>query len=175
MRDLVRGTIVASALLLLSAAAPATKDDNWFGLFVELTKPVAAFLGDGRGTYFWKGGDIADQAIAGMNNPRAPIDLPNGNRLAWGCRPHSCTEMAGAIITPRNEVRAVALIHYPCVFGEVEFIIKCSHAARLTIFVKRRDTDPAYSEAFEVWARREVAKLYPGDTLLTSVETKVLP
>jgi hypothetical protein len=173
MRDLVRGTIIASALVALSAAAPATKDDNWFGLAMDLIKPVTAFLGNGRGTYFWKGGEIAEQAVEGMNKPRAAIDLSNGNRLAWGCRPHSCTEMAGAIITPRNEVRAVALIHYPCYFGEVEFIFECSQAARLTIFVKRRDVDPAYSEAFEVWARREVAKL--GDTLLTSVETKVLP
>jgi len=173
MRDLVHGIIMASALLILSAAAPAAKDENWFGLFVKLTKPVAAFLGNGRGTYFWKGGEIADQAIAGMNNPREPIDLPNGNRLAWGCRPHSCMEMAGAIITPRNEVRAVALIHYPCAFGEPEIILPCPDAARLTIFVKRRDTNPAYSEAFEEWARREVAR--DPEALLTSVETKVLP
>ncbi|MDB5699715.1 MAG: hypothetical protein JWN69_2519 [Alphaproteobacteria bacterium] len=175
MRDLVRGTIIASALLVLGAAPPATKDDNWFGLLGLLIKPIAAFLGNGHGTYFWKGGDIAEQAIAGMNNPRAPIDLPNGNRLAWGCRPHSCDEMAGAIISPRNEVRAVALIHYPCAFGEVEIIFNCPDAARLTIFVKRRDADPAYSEAFEEWAYREVAEFGDDDKWLTSVQTKVLP
>ena len=172
MRQLLRGTIIAYALLVLSAAAPAPKYENLFGFYVELARPVAAFLGNARGTYFWKG-DVAGQAIVGMNIPREPIDLPNGNRLAWGCRPHSCMEMAGAIITPRNEVRAVALIHYPCAFGEEDIILPCPDAARLTIFVKRHDTNPAYSEAFEEWARREVAN-FP-DKLLTSVETKVLP
>jgi hypothetical protein len=173
MRDLVRGTIIASALLVLSGAAPAPKHESLFGLFMELTKPVAAFLGDRRGTYFWKEGDVAEQAVAGMNIPQATIDLPSGNRLAWGCRPHSCMEMAGAIITPRNEVRAVALIHYPCAFGEPEIILPCPDAARLTVFVKRRDTNPAYAEAFEEWARREVAR--DPEALLTSVQTKVLP
>ncbi len=172
MRDLVHGTIIASALVALIAATPAPKQ-SLFGSSLELIKPVAAFLGNRRGTYFWEGGDIADQAVAGMNYPGEAIRLPNGNRLAWGCRPHSCMEKTGAIITPRKAVRAVALIHYPCAFGEEDIILPCPHGARLTIFVKRGDVDPAYSEAFEEWARREVAK--DPEALLTSVETKVLP
>jgi hypothetical protein len=173
MQDRVRGAIIASALVALIAAAPAPKHQSLFGSSLELIKPVAAFLSNRRGTYFWEGGDIADQAVEGMNYPGEPIRLPNGNRLVWGCRPHSCREKTGAIITPHKEVRAVALIHYPCVFGEEDIILPCPDGARLTIFVKPGDVDPAYSEAFEEWARREVAR--DPEALLTSVQTKVLP
>ena len=44
MRQLLRGTIIAYALLVLSAAAPAPKYENLFGFYVELARPVAAFL-----------------------------------------------------------------------------------------------------------------------------------
>lgn len=103
----------------------------------------------------------------GMAPPYARA-LPDGRRLLWGCRRHSCDEKGAVIVSPEGEVEAAALIHARCRF--TAFPVRLSEAWRksnydcdtpnrtLTVFVH---VTQKHRPAFEHWAEAVTGKHLP--------------
>jgi hypothetical protein len=98
--------------------------------------------------------------------------LPDGRRLLWGCRRHSCDEKAAIVVSPEGKVEAAALLHARCRFATTADArrpprrrqIDCDTPdLNLTVFVHVTQT---YRPDFERWA----AVVISDDSKLRRVE-----
>lgn len=81
-------------------------------------RSVERFLPNRTGDFILPYRTIAEQVSDGLGV--APLEaraLPDGRRLLWGCRRHSCDEKSALVVSPDGKVEAVAMIHARCRFA----------------------------------------------------------
>jgi len=105
-------------------------------------------FGSARGDYLYPRGIVGEQIGAALGIPAPTLQLPDGNALVSGCRPHSCDEKAAIIVAPDGTVFAAGLINFHC-GARV-----CDAKPRLTIFVTRARAQPVLSQELQDWAAR---------------------
>lgn len=138
------------------------------GVADERTIPFEALLPDRTGDFILPWETLAWQVGEGLGvAPLRVRHLPNGRRLLWGCRRHSCMEKGAVVLSPTGEVEAAALLHYRCHF--TAFPVRqsrswrksnytCDDGRRLTVFVHVTQTHRPH---FEHWAEAVTGEKAP--------------
>ncbi|HVM23072.1 MAG TPA: hypothetical protein VM308_07220 [Sphingomicrobium sp.] len=123
-------------------------------------RALRAFLGSRRTGYLYRGGRLADEAIAvlgGPPNERVEID---GRYLFTACRAQSCTEKGAAVLSSTGEIDAVGILWYPCADPN-RVSDDCPYRARLTLFM-RDPGDGKLIARLTGWVEAELAKYRPA-------------
>lgn len=131
-------------------------DPAWWGL------DVGPFLGRRTGDYILPGERASDQVAEARTGPPGPrVLLGDGTRLLSGCRRHSCDEKVAVVLSPRDEVLAVGLVHFRCRLAgphdprRRHQRTECDEDQTLTLFLR---PDGAWREAIERWAEGELGR-----------------
>jgi hypothetical protein len=130
-----------------------------------------------RGDYFWRGGLVAEQVIAGIGVPEDPVAVGNGLYLISGCRAHSCSEKAAILARENSVVVAAALVHFRCRPDGKGKAGKrrtpCDDKHSLTIFRRNLFDSRDVQRILMDWAYR----LPPTRALIApkTIETRLLP
>jgi hypothetical protein len=163
------------ALVPLAHADAADFDDG-----PVLAKAIRKEFGSARGDYFVFGGLVSAQVGMGFGNSDPTRRLGDGNYLVSGCRHQSCDEKAAVIATPAGAVLAAGLINFPCVFHRKVTGVECRKNSTdppvLTVFVKKRNNQPAILQDLKDWAdgvQLADRKAYPGEPVLDIAMTEI--
>ena len=105
-------THVVLCFLLVALATAATAADKIS--MQRVYSSVRSEFGAIYGSYFLPDRLVSEQIIMGLGIPDPTVELPGGNYLVSGCRPHSCDEKAAAIVTPAGVVLMAGLINFHC-------------------------------------------------------------
>ena len=130
---------------------------------------LGPFLPNRTGDFILPWESLESQVFEGLGvAPLSARQLENGRRLLWGCRRHSCSEMAAVVVSPDGKVEAVAMIHAGCHF--TAFPVRRNHVWRksnfscngdpmtLTVFLHVSQT---WRPAFERWAEAMTGERLP--------------
>jgi hypothetical protein len=155
----IKTILVPLCLSSLLGSAALAGEISLHSVFASLRRDLAA----ARGSYFVPDQLVSNQIIMGLGIPHPTIQVSDGNYLVSGCRPHSCDEKAGVIITPNGNVLAAGLINFHChreltkqVGVRISAVI-CDSYPSLTIFV-RRDIEMGQRSGraeLKLWGERE--------------------
>jgi hypothetical protein len=122
----------------------------WMPRFEEA---VNDFFGAERGVYYWVGGRVSEQVIAGLGGPPNDLErLSGGLVMGSACRAHSCGERAAVIVQCPSTIVAVGVKHFPGAFERAEGLDDLTPT--FTIFSAPGAPGLA-RERLEEWARTE--------------------
>lgn len=132
-------------------------------------RSLGAFLPKRTGDFILPWQTLEEQVFEGLGvAPPSARQLDNGRRLLWGCRRHSCSEMAAIVVSPDGKVEAAALIHARCHFTTSpvrrDRVWRKSNydctidPMTLTVFLH---VDQTWRPAFERWAEAMTGERLP--------------
>jgi hypothetical protein len=161
-RNVMRSVTAGIVLLIgvLAACAPARRSDfcantdmNQLVWEPGFEEAVDDFFGAERGDFYWEGGPVSEQVIAGLGGPPNDLErLRGGMVMGSACRAHSCDERAAVIVQCPSTIVAVGVKHFPCAFEHAGG--RCDLIPTFTIFSAPGAPDLA-RERLEEWARTE--------------------
>jgi len=153
--------VLALASFTVVAKDPDSfRDTNQLVWDKTFAASLTAFFGRMHATYYWRGGLLSDQVVAGLGGPPdAVVRIGNSPLfLASACRAHSCTEKAAVIFKDPKHLIAFGVVHYPSCFDKPAKP-GCSDQPTLSILTRASSLDPQVRETLVDWAEGQVGEL----------------
>ncbi|WP_348010062.1 hypothetical protein [Roseateles sp.] len=153
--------VLALASFTAAAKDPASfRDTNQLVWDKTFAASLTAFFGRMHATYYWHGGLLSDQMVAGLGGPPDAVVRIGSSPLflASACRAHSCMEKAAVIFKDPEHLIAFGVVHYPSCFDKPAKP-GCSDHPSLSVLTRASPLDPEVRETLVDWAKGQVGEL----------------